>query len=38
MDTFAASPDNLADPGQEVALPGSSCTVRERSIVVLVNR
>jgi glycogen operon protein len=38
IDTFAASPDDLAVPGHEVALPGSSCTVRERSIVVLVNR
>ena len=38
IDTFAASPDDLAVPAQEVALPGSSCTVRERSIVVLVNR
>jgi len=38
IDTFAASPDNLTDPGQQAALPGSSCAVRERSIVVLVNR
>jgi glycogen operon protein len=37
IDTFAAAPDDLLVPGREAALPGSSCTVRERSIVVLAN-
>jgi glycogen operon protein len=38
IETFAANPDDLPVPGRETSLPDSSCTVRERSIVVLVNR
>ena len=38
IDTFAVAPEDLPAPGREAALPGSSCTVRERSMVVLVNR
>jgi isoamylase len=36
IDTFAASPQDIAEPGQEPRLTGRSCTVRGRSIVVLV--
>jgi isoamylase len=38
MDTSQASPNDIADPGKESPAPGSSYTVRGRSIVVLVNR
>ena len=38
VDTFAASPDDIPDPGEARALDKSSCTVQPRSIVVLVNR
>jgi isoamylase len=37
IDTFAASPDDIADVGQEPRFMSSSCTVQGRSIVVLVS-
>jgi isoamylase len=36
IDTFARTPDDIADPGHEAPLPRPLCTVRGRSIVVLV--
>jgi isoamylase len=38
LDTSQPSPNDIADPGQEPPVPGSSYTVQGRSIVVLVNR
>ena len=38
LDTSQPSPDDIADPGKETPVPGSSYTVQGRSIVVLVNR
>jgi glycogen operon protein len=37
-DTGKASPDDIADPGQEQRLEGERCTVEARSIVVLVSQ
>jgi isoamylase len=37
IDTFAASPDDIAEVGQEPRFMSSSCTVEGRSIVVLVS-
>ncbi len=35
VDTFAASPHDIADPGSEELLAGYRCSVEGRSIVVL---
>jgi glycogen operon protein len=37
IDTFAAAPRDIADPGQETAAVEHVCTVQGRSIVVLVS-
>jgi glycogen operon protein len=37
-DTAKASPDDIAEPGQEPPLEGERCTVEGRSIVVLVSQ
>jgi glycogen operon protein len=36
IDTFAASPHDIASPGRERPFAGTACTVQGRSIVVLV--
>ena len=38
LDTSAAAPDDIADPGTEVELPGNDYTVQGRSIVVLISK
>jgi len=38
VDTSQPSPGDIADPGSESPVPGSTCTAPDRSIVVLVNR
>ena len=38
IDTFQPSPRDIADPGTEPALGGTTCSVEGRSVVVLVNR
>ena len=38
IDTNQPSPRDIADPGGELPVPGSTCGVEGRSIVVLVNR
>ena len=35
LDTSLPSPNDIAEPGQETALPGDTYTVQPRSIVVL---
>jgi len=37
-DTAKASPDDVAEPGQEVRLEGDRCLVEGRSIVILVSQ
>jgi glycogen operon protein len=38
VDTAQAPPHDIADPGDELAVAGNTCTVQARSVVVLVNR
>jgi glycogen operon protein len=38
VDTAETAPRDIADPGEEPQFAGTSCTVRGRSIVVLVSR
>ena len=38
IDTAEPSPRDIADPGEEVKVAGSSWRVRERSIVVLISK
>ena len=39
VDTAAASPDDIADPGREAAIGGvSTLTVRSRSVVLLISK
>ncbi|MBZ5575585.1 MAG: glycogen debranching protein GlgX [Acidobacteriia bacterium] len=38
IDTFQPSPQDIADPGNEPPVPGKTCTVQGRSVVVLVNQ
>ena len=36
LDTSLASPDDIAEDGQEVAIDGSTYTVNDHSVVVLI--
>lgn len=38
LDTAAAAPDDIVDPGAEVKLPGNTCSVEGRSIVALISK
>jgi glycogen operon protein len=38
IDTAAASPADIAHPGEEEVVQGTSCIVRDRSVVVLVSK
>jgi hypothetical protein len=38
IDTFEESPRDIAEPGLEMALSGSTCLVQPRTVVVLVSR
>ena len=38
VDTFEPSPSDILDPGREVPVTGNTCTVRDRTIVILLSK